>query len=522
MEQFVRRYWIRQKVKKKEWVDVMQIWRETFKQHGALIVLLVIGVLIRTWTIEYATNVDEGDYLMQGRELTLGHWPYQDVHLNKPPLVSFMAYPFFFISDFPIFAIRTMMIFLSASTLIAMYGLGMLLGHKEGGLVAAGLWALDPFAAVWAKYLHVSTLAPILSLWALTFFVMYLKRGFASFGVLAGMVTSLCLLNKQTGVTILPVLMCACFLIQSEISWRKLLKWFAIGFFPLPLALFILLAVLNAFEPFLYDTLFANFRMAVVFHYTLERRWGEFMAIQYLNPLAWYGVGLGVLAAIGLDRRLWLFVLWFGIEFGLNLFGLSHVWQHYILAIMPPAYFLAGVGLAYVLSLLLRWIKGGWLQYEGLYLLLILLLTIPFWTRANWKYPNMTIEDERGLAAMIERRCDSPYLLNFANTTFYILADKQVPPSVRGERVVRIPPFMNTAGRRYLSLDDMNKTVALWRTLPIDYCIMYAKYARQIFVEKDPLLEPVRQFLEEEFERDPDLSKNIPTYYAVLICYRKK
>jgi len=495
--------------------------KESFKHHAPFLLIFWAGLLLRVWTIGYGTNVDEGDYLMQGREMTHGYWPYRDVHLNKPPLVSFMSYPFFLVFDNPIIPARIFMVAVSISALVALYGLGRLCGEEKGGLLAAGFLAFDPFAAVWAKYLHVSTLSPVLSLWTVVGFVWGMKSQRRIGLMLSGVFAALCLLNKQTGVIILPVLFFI-FLLSEHKRWRDWL-WFLLGFFPLPLLLIFYLAWMDAFEPFFYDIYYSNFAMADFFHQSAATRWGEFLAVEYWNPIAWHGIAAGVVI-LALKRRrylLWL-IAWFGLEFGVNVFALSHIWQHYILAMMPSAFALSGFGLAAFWNWAPLRRRFSEPASRWLTAVVALILTAPFWMRADWTYPTTTLEDERGFAAQIARLCPSPYLLCFANTTYYMLADKEVPPSIRGGREVRIPPFMNTAGRKYLSLEDMKKTVELWRTLPMDYCVMYDKYARQIFIDQDPLLEPVRQFLEKDFERAPDLRKNLGTYYAHMICFKRK
>ncbi|MEW6236327.1 MAG: glycosyltransferase family 39 protein [Candidatus Omnitrophota bacterium] len=494
---------------------------DAVKRHAPFLMIFLAGLLLRVWTIGYGTNVDEGDYLMQGREMTHGYWPYRDVHLNKPPLVSFLAYPFFLVFNIPIIPARIFMIAVSASALAALYGLGRLCGEERGGLLAAGFFAFDPFAAVWAKYLHVSTLAPVLSLWALVCFLWGMKSQRRIGLMLSGVFAALCLLNKQTGVIVLPALFFA-FLLFENRRWRDW-QWFLLGFFPLPLLLIFYLALLNAFEPFFYDIYYSNFAMADFFNQSAAARWGEFLAVEYWNPIAWYGIAAG-LVIMALKRRrylIWL-IVWFSLEFGVNIFALSHIWQHYVLAIMPSAFALSGLGLAALLDWAPLRRRLSEPANRWLPAVMALILTAPFWMRADWRYPNMTLEDERGFAAQIARHCPSPYLLCFANAAYFMLTDKEVPPSIRHGRKVRIPPFMNTAGRKYLSLEDMKKTVELWRTLPMDYCVMYDKYARQIFIDQDPHLEPVRQFLENDFERAPNLSKNLRTYYAHMICFARK
>ncbi len=492
-----------------------------WKQYLPLLIILLVAVGIRFFTIGYGTNVDEGDYLIQGRELSHGYWPYRDVHLNKPPLVTFLGYPFFLISEIPIIPVRVFMILLSTSSILALWLLGRKLFDEVTGLVAAAWLALEPFSAIWAKYLHVSTLTPILTLWTLSLLVYGLKKNKVLSILLAGFFSSLCLLNKQTGIIVLPIAVLIFFLYQrKDRCWQKL-AYFCGGLFPLPLLLVVMLSVMGIWSEFLYNVFYGNLAMAGFFHYTLLERWYEFRAVAFLNPLAWWMVVPGVAAAF---FRQWrgavVLLLWLVLEVWVNLFALSHVWQHYILAIMPPAYLFSGVFISFVLKYAGRVVPSVRLP-NTIGLVIVLLCTIPFWPRANWSYPNITLEDERAFAAFIERNSSTDYLLCFVNSIFYIWTDSKIPPSVRGDGLERIPPFMNTAGRKYLTLEEMKKSVALWETLPMDFCLMYEKYYHQIFVEQDPHLEPVRIFLESKFEQTQFI-KSKPTYYARMICFKRK
>jgi len=399
--------------------------------------------------------------------------------------------------------------------------LGKELFDEPAGIFAAVGLALDPYSAIWAKYLHVSTLTPALSLWSLAFLIHGLKREKIPFVVLSGFFSSLCLLNKQTGIFLLPLIgLCFLWFWPSQKGRRMLLNY-CLGFIPLPLIVFGIILALGAMEPFLYDLIWGNLAMSGFFHETMLDRWNEFRAIEFLNPLWWrlavLGIGFSVLKRVSGSV---IALIWLILEFGVNLFGLSHVWPHYVLAIMPPAYLLTGFGLSAVSHWVLRnraaWAWNGWLPIA-----IALLCAVPFWPRSNWAYPNLTLDDERALAAFFQRHCPSRYFLCFADSAFYIWTGKEVPPSIRGDRRVRIPPFMNTAGRKYLSLEDMKKTVQFWEILPMDFCVMYGKYYRQIFEERDPQVAPVREFLEREFERTQVISTK-PTYYAQIIGFQRK
>ncbi len=188
-------------------------WMEPYLPIAAV---LLLALILRSWTLFCGTNVDEGDYLMQGREWMRGHLPYLDVHLNKPPLVSILSFPFFLFSSVPIVPVRIFMILFSISSIFAIWLLGRELRDEKTGLFAACWLAFDPYSAIWAKALHVSTLAPELSIWALALFTIGRRRNQALYMTLAGLFSALCILNKQTGVTILPILALAGFFL-----WRK-------------------------------------------------------------------------------------------------------------------------------------------------------------------------------------------------------------------------------------------------------------------------------------------------------------
>ena len=487
--------------------------------RNPLVLILLLGFLVRLATIGYGTNVDEGDYLMQGREIIHGHFPYRDVHVNKPPLVSLLAAPFFCFSETPVIPARLFMILFSTSSLWAAAWLGRLTMNERAGLIAAGFLAFDPFAAVWAKPLHVSTLAPGLALWTLALWVHGLQQRQTRALILAGVMASLALLNKQTSVTLLPLLILFYGITRKQCSFATAWKRFCLGVVPLPLFVLAAITILGAWDAFVYDIYTGNLVMASFFQDTAIMRWRDFLSVEFYNQAAWRFSLLGILAVLFARRAsVMILALWLLMEFWLNVFGLSHLWTHYVLAIMPPAYLLAGFGLSWGISRL-AWLEAKWRPWYSV--ILVLLLTVPFWPRANWAYPNLTLHDEQALAAFIQRNCASSYLLCFADSSFYFWTGKQVPPSVRGDHITRIPTFMNTAGRKYLTLEDMKKTVEGWKALPMDLCVMYPKYYQQIFLDRDPQVEPVRIFLEQEFG-PPQSIETAPTYYAQLIYFKRK
>jgi len=141
------------------------------------------------------------------------------------------------------------------------------------------------------------------------------------------------------------------------------------------------------------------------------------------------------------------------------------------------------------------------------------------WPRNDWTYPGLSLAEERNLARHIERYCREPFLLNLTNPSFYVWLDKKIPPTIQGERTTRMPYFMTIAGRGYCTEEDIQKTVELWKTLPIGCTIAYDKFLRQIF--EDPLMRPLRDWLGEYFLEPRRVSMG-DSYYGWFFIFERK
>nr|HPO10396.1 hypothetical protein [bacterium] len=64
-----------------------------------VITLFVIAAVVRLATIGSGTNVDEGVYWVEGREITKGYMIYRDTQFNKTPLVALVSAPFFLLGS---------------------------------------------------------------------------------------------------------------------------------------------------------------------------------------------------------------------------------------------------------------------------------------------------------------------------------------------------------------------------------------------------------------------------------------
>ncbi len=472
-----------------------------------LILILVIAAIIRFATIQYGTNVDEGVYWSEGKQMYDGYVMYRDSQFNKTPFVGLVAAFFFNFGDTPIYLMRVTMILASLLALYVIYRLGVELFGVAAGLFALTFMALEPFTAVWAKYLHTSSWTP----WYEAAIYWFLLVGFRQQDwkrlFLSGFVLGIFALTKQTAIYVLPVALLGWFLFSSRKNLRGFLVeggvWLA-GILLLWIPFLLYIFTVAGFSNFWFDIWTAHHLMADAFaHHTFLFRWHDWLSIFFLAPLLWV-LPLGALVLFqGKYFKPAMFVWgWLIVEILGNVVLISHVWRHYYLAVMLPAALLAGAFLQWLLEMAFhrRILKGAvnsqvWV-YGFLTLLIIgMMLTYP---RNDWRYPGLTLEEERILAKHIARYNKTGYLLNLTNPAFYVWLDREVPPAYQGERMTRMPYFMTIAGRGYVQPEDMVRTVKFWETLPLDTVIAYDKFLQQIV--DDPLMEPLEQWLTRDFK----------------------
>jgi hypothetical protein len=207
-----------------------------------------------------------------------------------------------------------------------------------------------------------------------------------------------------------------------------------------------------------------------------------------------------------------------------NIFFLSHVWRHYFLACMVPAAILAGAFWQRLVDLGVYWLQKwqeGRFASSALWASTAILAfgMVIWWPRNDWTYPGLSLSEEKKLAAYVTRLCPEPYLLNLTNPALYVWTGKQIPPSRRDGHTPRIPFFMTIAGRGYLDREDMERTVQGWRDMEIGCVVAYDKFVRQIV--DDPLMEPLRRWLEEGFQ-PPKRIGVANTYYGWFFLFERK
>lgn len=488
-----------------------------------LTVLLVCAAIIRLATVTCGTNVDEGVYWAEGREIAEGYVMYRDVQLNKTPLVSLVAASFFAVGDTPIYPMRAVMLAFGILSLYVAWRLGREILDDTAVFAALMVLTLEPFSCVWAKYLHTSSWAPWFETAVYWLLISGLRQKNTRRIFASGVVLGFYALSKQTAIFVIPPAIAAWLLFAEGKSWRRFWVdgvWWSVGILLLLIPLLIYVTAVGALSAMWFDIWTAHHLMAGAFtSHTMLFRWQECKSIFILAPVLWI-VPFGSLMLLrgGQQRSIAFLWIWLITAFLGNIIIPTHLWKHYLLVCMPPAALLVGAFGSWLMRKVVEKIPKPTAVHWGGAIVLALFMLIG-WPKNDWTYPGLSMTNERNLAAHISRYCREPFLLNLTNPAFYVWMDKKVPPTYQGERLTRMPYFMTIAGRGYCTKEDIEKTVEYWKTIPIGCAIAYDKFLRQI--EEDPLMEPVRQWLSEYFQPPKRVAMG-DSYYGWFFIFEKK
>lgn len=488
-----------------------------------MLAILAFALAARVMTIMYGTNVDEGVYWVEGRELYHGSVIYRDTQFNKTPLVAMVAAMFFPLGEAPIYPMRAAMLAVSVFAIYGVYRLGLSLFDRQTALFAALLLAAEPFSAIWAKYLHTSTWAPWFEIAIVYFLIEGVRRSCARRMVISGIILGFYALSKQTAIFMLPLGVAAWLLFVPAMTLKRFTSdagWWALGTSIVFLPFLATMAAFNALDEMWFDIFAAHKIMAQSKFHDYLFRWHEWKSIIILSPSLWL-LPLGSLTLFRSTkwREIVFLWAWFAIVFVGNTLVTTHVWRHYFLVLMPPMALLA----AYTFDRLIEWSAGFKKTNPELIRRIacaaLIVAALWGWPKNDWSYPGLTLREERLLARHTERYCPEPYLLNLTNPSMYVWTGKEIPPAFRGEREVKIPFFMTIAGRGYLDRDDMQRTVDRWREMPIGAVAVFDKFLRQIM--DDPVMEPLNQWLQDSFEPPVRVAQG-NTYYGHFFVFERK
>lgn len=494
----------------------------TMKSKIALALLLLAALLARAWTIHYGTNVDEGVYWVEARELYQGSVIYRDTQFNKTPFVAMAGAVFFPLGDAPIYPMRMTMLLCSVAALFAFFQLSKNLFGETTAWAATILLAFEPFSCVWAKYLHTSSWAPWFEISIYYFLIAAIQKRSLKLLYASGVMLGFYALSKQTAIYVIPPAVAAWFLFTPQISFSRFCKDGAVwmtGVLTIMGPFLLIVTALGALPLMWFDIFTAHTIMASAKYHDFAFRWHEWKSIIVLSPLLWVAP-LGSFIQLRCPNWrgtafawIWLLTVFLG-----NLVLTSHVWRHYFLVVMPPAALLAGCFLSWIWQQIANALPQAKPLAWGAAILLIIASMIG-WSKNNWAYPGLTLEQERILAKHVQHYCPEPMLLNLTNPALYIWSGKQIPPAYKDDRLVKIPFFMTIAGRGYLSREDMERTVEYWKTQPIGAIAVFDKFLRQI--QDDPVMEPLRKWMLKDFQKPQRVAVG-ESYYGWFFVFEAK
>ncbi len=492
------------------------------KNNRYLIAILIIAAIIRLATVWCGTNVDEGVYWAEGKQLADGYVIYRDTQFNKTPLAPIIAALFFLVGDAPIIPMRLAMVLFSLIGLLALWLLSKELLGEKAAWAALLILTLEPFTCIWAKYLHTSTWAPWFETIVYWLLITGLIRNNTKRILLSGVVLGLYALSKQTAIFVIPPAIAAWLIFCQEKSLDRFIKdgltWI-VGIMLIMAPFLITMLILGALPAMWFDIWTAHHLMAGAFtHHTMIFRWHEWKSIVNLAPVLWI-LPLGSLMLLkGKQYKTigFVWILFITVLLG-NIIIPTHLWRHYFLVCAAPTALLAGAFAAWLLDQITqRFEKKTLVNWIGIGV--FILASMAGWPKNDWFYPGISLTDESNLAKHAKRFCDEPYLLNLTNPALYVWTDKEIPPAFQGERMTRMPFFMTIAGRGYMTPDDMQRTVEYWKTLPIGCVVAYDKYIRQIM--DDPLMTPMREWLDENFKPPQRVSFG-ESYYGWFFIFER-
>jgi 4-amino-4-deoxy-L-arabinose transferase-like glycosyltransferase len=340
-----------------------------------LLLILLLQLALRIPFLSEPLERDEGAYGYIGQRILAGELPYRDVFDHKTPVVYYIYA--FIIKAFggSILSIRLFSAFYSLLTTFAVFLLTLLLFEAGPALVAAGLYAVfstGPFIQGTGANTEVFMVLPMVL--ALAAFVYGRKQGSSSWIILAGILSGLAVMIKQTAVfNFLVLLGMAYFEKNSRIkSWLSL----GAGFAVFPLFFLIYFALKNVLGDFIYCTILtARWYSDFYPEFTQAQRW-DYCLLMIRRPLGeqailWLGTVLALFFVYkDQDKKggwlfLWAVGSFVGVAAPLLFFA------HYFIQLLPALAVLGAYGIYKMFST-----GGKWRKVLFAVLLLFLAVTL--------------------------------------------------------------------------------------------------------------------------------------------------
>jgi len=175
-----------------------------------LSILFVFGMSLRLWNISsFGLFYDEAIFAYVASDILRGKIIYLEIVDNKMPYFYFtIAFSFFLFGKSIIYP-RLLTAFLSTFTLVLVYFIGKELYDKKVGILAAGMYVLDPLSIYWSRYTMTEPYVTFFSTIAIFAYVLSRNRKKTGYIFLAGLFAGVSFFMKQLGIlTFLMIIVC--------------------------------------------------------------------------------------------------------------------------------------------------------------------------------------------------------------------------------------------------------------------------------------------------------------------------
>ncbi|MBI4213311.1 MAG: glycosyltransferase family 39 protein [Chloroflexi bacterium] len=333
------------------------------------LVIVALALALRLWQIDLGHFDFEQSILLEKAAALVSHAqiPVEtglnfSIGVREPPLTTFLLALPMVVSDNPAW-IASFQAALDGLGALFLYALGRDLGGRWAGVAAGTLYAVSPAAIFYSRMIWNPQLVSFFSavgLWGTV--------GFAMFGDARRLAIALfaagcaAQLHLSAAVQLIPI------------AAIGIVRWRDVAWQPLAVAVLGLGALLTPYIGLQLQSDWSDVRTAVAyagapklprpeagfiglsllggdFHRQPKTWWPDVDSTLAREPLLWVMLGLlalGILAVFRARGASWLLPVWLALPV---LAGLRHtegVYPHYLLALIPAAAALAGVGLASV------------------------------------------------------------------------------------------------------------------------------------------------------------------------------
>jgi len=181
-----------------------------------LSILFVVGISFRLWRINsFGLFVDEeAVFAYIASDILRGKIIYKDMVDSKMPYFYFSIALMFFLFGKSIIYPRLLTAFLSTFTLAFIYLIGKELYDRKVGLIAAGIYVLDPLSIVWCRYVMIEPYMTFFATFAIFMYLLYRKKENSTYLFLSGFFSGVSFFMKQPGIITFFVII-ACNFIDS-------------------------------------------------------------------------------------------------------------------------------------------------------------------------------------------------------------------------------------------------------------------------------------------------------------------